>query len=174
MHTGGKNKTWRFLSAGYFLVGRGRTTIVPVLSTCVHSIQDNHRHDGACDRSGVIDVCFLLAFFFHRVRFENKPPSIWSSERPRPVVNNSSVCSRVLPVCQHRPVRYPLGISTSAINQTMPAAAVKVSYVRTSPKKAMNHNAEFSLEQQTTYYSYIGSRFLIMYLYLTGFFFQHS
>ena len=51
------------------------------------------------------------------------------------VVNNSSVCSRVLPVSQHRPVQYPLGISTSAINQAMPAAAVKVSYVRTPPKK---------------------------------------
>ena len=62
-----------------------------------------------------------------------------------PVVNNSSACSRVVPVCQHRPVRYPLGISTSAITQRMPAAAVKVSYVRTLLKKTMNHDAEFSL-----------------------------
>ena len=71
-----------------------------------------------------------------------------------PDVNNSSVCSRVLPVCQHRPVRYPLDIPTSPINQTMPVAAVKVSYVLRIPPKNMNHNAEFSLEQQTTYYSY--------------------
>ena len=71
-----------------------------------------------------------------------------------PVVNNSSVCSRVLPVCQHRPVRYPLGIPTSAIHQTMPAAAIKVSYILRIPPEYMNHNAKFSLEQQTTNYSY--------------------
>ena len=34
-----------------------------------------------------------------------------------------------LPVCQHRSVRYPLGSPTNAINQTVPAAAVEVSYV---------------------------------------------
>ena len=79
---------------------------------------------------------------------------IWFSERPQSgCINNSSVCSLV-PVCQHRPVRYLLGISTSAINLTMPAAAVKVSYVLRIPPENMNHNAELSLEQQTTYYSY--------------------
>ena len=36
----------------------------------------------------------------------------------------------------------------------MPAAAVKVSYALRIPPDNMNHNAEFSLEQQTTYYSY--------------------
>ena len=86
-----------------------------------------------------------------------------------PVVNNSCVCSRVLPVCQHRPMRHLLGIPTSAINQAMPAAAVETSYVRTPPKKTatsgVNHNAEFSLEQQTTYYSYIGARFLRTFLF---------
>ena len=34
----------------------------------------------------------------------------------------------------------------------MPAAAVKVSYVLRIPPENMNHNAEFSLGQQTTYY----------------------
>ena len=36
--------------------------------------------------------------------------------------SNRSVCSRVLPVCQHRSVQYPLGIPTSATNQTISAA----------------------------------------------------
>ena len=52
-------------------------------------------------------------------------------------------CSRVLPVCQHSSVRYPLGSPTSAINPTVPAAAVEVDYVlliRTQPKN-MNHFA---------------------------------
>ena len=34
-----------------------------------------------------------------------------------------------------------------------------------STKKPMNHNAELSLELETTYYSYIGSPFLIIFLY---------
>ena len=58
-------------------------------------------------------------------------------------VSNNPICSRVLPVGQHRSVRYPLGTPTSAINQTVSAAAVKVSYVlliRAQPK-SMNHNA---------------------------------
>ena len=41
-----------------------------------------------------------------------------------PTASNSPVCSRVLPACQHRSVRYLLGIPTSAIKQTMPVAAV--------------------------------------------------
>ena len=36
----------------------------------------------------------------------------------------------------------------------MPAAAVKVCYVLRTPPENMNHNAEFYLEQQTTYYYY--------------------
>ena len=75
---------------------------------------------------------------------------IWSSERPLSSCKQQ-LCLRVLPVCQHRPVRYPLGIPTSANNQTMPAAAVKVSHVRTPPKKTMDLNAKFSLEEQTAY-----------------------
>ena len=35
-----------------------------------------------------------------------------------PVVNNSPVCSRVLAVCQHRPVLYPLDISTIQAQST--------------------------------------------------------
>ena len=46
----------------------------------------------------------------------------------------------------------------------MPAAAVRVSYVLRTQPKNMNHNAELSPEQQTTDYSYIGSRFLIIFL----------
>ena len=42
---------------------------------------------------------------------------------------------------QHRPVRYPLGIPTSAINQTTLAAAVKVSCVLRAPPNNMNNNA---------------------------------
>ena len=34
-----------------------------------------------------------------------------------------------LPVCQHRSLRYPLGTPTSAINETVPAAAVEASCV---------------------------------------------
>ena len=85
-----------------------------------------------------------------------------------PVENNSSVCSRVLPACQHRPVRYPLGIPTSAINQTMPAAAIKVSYARMilrQNNKRWAITPNYLLEQQTAvYYSYISSRFLVMFL----------
>ena len=33
------------------------------------------------------------------------------------------LCSRALPVCQHRPVPYPLDSATDAINQTLPHAA---------------------------------------------------
>ena len=65
-----------------------------------------------------------------------------ASDRCPVVRNNSSVCSRVLRLYQHRPVRYPLGIPTSVINQTMPSAAVKVSYVLRIPPENMNHNAE--------------------------------
>ena len=56
-------------------------------------------------------------------------------------------------------MRYPLGSPTSAINQTVPAAAVKVLYVlliRTQPNN-VNHNAQLSLQQQTADYSNIGS-----------------
>ena len=79
-----------------------------------------------------------------------------------PVVNNSSVRVRVLAVCQHGPVRYLIGIPASAINQTMPAAAVKVSYsyVLRIPPENMNHNAEFSLDNKQHIFP-IGSRFLI-------------
>ena len=34
-----------------------------------------------------------------------------------------------------------------------------------SAKNTTNHNAESSLEQQTTYYSYTGSRFLLIFLF---------
>ena len=61
---------------------------------------------------------------------------IWSSERPLSSCKQQLclfACSTSLPAPSR--VRYPLGISTSAISQTMPAAAVRVSYVRTPPQK---------------------------------------
>ena len=78
---------------------------------------------------------------------------IWSNERPL-FSFKQQLCSRVLPVCQHRPVGYPLGISTSAINRTMPAVAVEVSYVRTSPQKLWTITPNPLYEQQTAYCSY--------------------
>ena len=60
-----------------------------------------------------------------------------------PGASHGPVCSRILPVCQHRSERHPLGAPTSAINQTLPVATVDVSYVlliRTQPNN-MNHSA---------------------------------
>ena len=87
-----------------------------------------------------------------------------------PAGSNSPVCSRVLPVCQHRFVRYPLGISASAINQTMPVAAVKVSYVLSirTHLNGMNQIAEFSLGQAEDD-SHVGSRSLMIVSFSNGF-----
>ena len=71
-----------------------------------------------------------------------------ASDRCCPAASNSPVCSRVLPVCQPRSVRHPLGITTIAINQATPVAVVKVSYVKRTQPKNINHNAEVSLRQQ--------------------------
>lgn len=62
----------------------------------------------------------------------------------------SPVYSHALPVCKDRSARYPLGIPTSAINQTM-SVAVKVSYVRRTQLKNINYNAEFSLQHTADY-----------------------
>ena len=74
---------------------------------------------------------------------------------------------RVLPVCHHRSVRYPLGTPTSAINQTIPVAAVEACYVLRTQPQNMNHNADFSLPQQTADYSHTGYRSLIIFYFLT-------
>ena len=64
------------------------------------------------------------------------------------------------------PCGIPLTIPTSAINQTISAAAATVSCVlpNTYSAKNMNHNASLSLlQQQTADYYHIGSRSLIFF-----------
>ena len=61
---------------------------------------------------------------FTKYRIQN--PRIFAQRATAVQVHATSpVCSRVLPVCQHRSVRYTLGTPTSAIDQTAPAAAVE-------------------------------------------------
>ena len=55
----------------------------------------------------------------------------------RPATSNSTtVYSRVLPVCQHRPVLYPLGIAANTIHQNYHADAINAtsSTTKTLPK----------------------------------------
>ena len=82
-----------------------------------------------------------------------------------PGASHGPVCLRVQPVCQHRSVLHPFGTPTCAINQTMPATAVEVSYTPltcTQPNN-MSHNASFSLQHHTENYYHIGSRSLIIF-----------
>ena len=50
----------------------------------------------------------------------------------RPATSDSTtVCSRSLPVCQRRPVLYPLGIAANTIHQNCHADAINASYSTT-------------------------------------------
>ena len=79
-----------------------------------------------------------------------------------PAASNSPVCSRVIPVCQHRSVRSPLGVPTSAINQTMSVAAKMSCAQRTQPKN-IHHSAEFFPRKQTADYCHIAPRSPMMF-----------
>ena len=89
---------------------------------------------------------------------------IWSSERPLSSCKQQLclfACSTSLPAP-------PLAISTwypqKRDQPNNASCCCQGGYVLRIPPKNMNHNAEFSQEQQSTYYSYIGSRFLIILL----------
>ena len=85
-----------------------------------------------------------------------------------PAAINSPACLRVLPVCQHRSVRYALDIPTYAIKK-MSVAAVELSYVPGTTYSTQEHETErriISTMQQTADYSHIGSRSLILFSFL--------
>ena len=75
------------------------------------------------------------------------------------------VCSRLLPVCQHRSMRYPRRTRTSVVNQIVPAASAEVGYVLLMRMQAenMNHNKLLILfAKQIEDYYHIGFRCLII------------
>lgn len=57
------------------------------------------------------------------------------------VLPSSTVCSRVLPVCQHRLVLYPLGIATPTIDQTRSCCRRRDHLTKQS--QSMNLHASF-------------------------------
>ena len=65
-----------------------------------------------------------------------------------PATSSSLVCSRDLPVCQHRSVLCPLGIPAQAINPT----ALRCYPQSELPSHRIRTNAKFSLQQQTSVY----------------------
>ena len=109
-------------------------------------------------------MCFHLSLLSGMMSVKSRQERSGPASDRCPAASNSPVCWCVLPVYQHRSVRYPLGTPTSAINQTFPGAAVKVSYVLLirSQLKNMTHNAYFFLQQQAIDHYHIGSRSLTM------------
>ena len=70
------------------------------------------------------------------------PSNLW------PSTGSSPVCSRVLSVCQHRPVLHPLGIPTHAIKQTV----IRCCSQSELASHRIRTNATLSRQQQTTEY----------------------
>ena len=68
--------------------------------------------------------------FYNTVLINMGQPSTPTVQVQATVVLGIYMCSRALPLCQHRSVRFPLGTPKSAINHTLPATAavVEVSY----------------------------------------------
>ena len=93
------------------------------------------------------------------LQFENdgalqKSRNAWPGNRWPPTSSNL-VCWRDLPVCQHRSVLRPLGVSTHAINQCYDAS------LKVNSSARIRTNAKIHLPQQTS--DSIGSRFLIIF-----------